>query len=182
MFPLKRFIALVLILFTMSCVEDSIHFSQIEDYRATPTFITSVSFFKVKPIQFFNELGVQEAERTDITDFKIFENDFLRKNLVQIDFNVEVRNEIGKDFTMQVEFQDENGNLTYRFQDINVEANNLDFKFEEAIDVTVNTNLKNTSKVKILVRMDNPNPPLNPFDEEEFQFKSSAKIYIDTGA
>jgi hypothetical protein len=163
-----------------SCSE-KLDFSQLEDYRITPEYTVSLTYFKITPIQFFNATGVQESERTDITDFRIFENSFSRNNLVKIDFHVKVKNQINKDFTMQVEFLDENRNLTYKFQDIDVSANNLNFDFTETIDVTSNANVKNTSKVKILVKINNTNPPLNPLDTSEFEFKSSAKIYIDTG-
>lgn len=180
MSPQRKIYPLLLILmFLFSCV-DKLDLSQIEDYNATPEYIASLTYFKVLPFQFFNQLGVQESERTDITDFRVFENDFLRKNLVKIDFFVEIKNEIDKDFTMQIEFLDNNNNLTHRFQDINVSANDLDYKFDETIEVSSNPNIKNTIKIKVTVKIDNPNPPLNPVDNSEFEFKSSAKIYIDT--
>ena len=176
----KKIISFILLFSILSCAE-TLDFSQIEDYRATPEYTFSLTYFKITPIQFFNQSGIQESERTDITDFRVFDNDFLRNNLVKIDFNVEVSNQINKGFTMEVAFLNENQGVTHKFQDIVVNSNTKNFKFLETIDVTTKPNVKNSTKIKIVVKMNNSNPPLSASDTSEFEFKSSAKIYIDTG-
>ena len=79
----KKIISFILLFSILSCAE-TLDFSQIEDYRATPEYTFSLTYFKITPIQFFNQSGIQESERTDITDFRVFDNDFLRNNLVKI--------------------------------------------------------------------------------------------------
>ena len=54
----------------ISCVDD-IDFSQIEDYYTVQEITSSLTYFTITPIQFFNQAGVQETERTDITDFLV---------------------------------------------------------------------------------------------------------------
>lgn len=177
---IKKIISFIILFALLSCSE-KLDFSQIEDYKATPEYTVSLTYFKIRPIHFFNQSGVQESERTDVTDFRVFENNFLRNNLVKVDFNVEIKNEIDKDFTIEATFLDSNNNLTHRFQNMNVNASDLNFKFNETIDVTLKPGVKNTTKVNIKIKVNNPNPPLIPTDTNEFEFKSSAKIYIDTG-
>lgn len=178
----RNALSFIVLFFIFSCSE-KLDFSQLEDYRITPEYTVSLTYFKVTPIRFFNPTtGIQESERTDVTDFKVFENNLLRNHLVKVDFDVKIKNEIDKDFTLEITFLDSNSNETHRFQDITVSASDLNFEFNETIDVTLKPSLKNTSKVKIRVKINNPNPPLSPSDTSEFEFKSSAKIYIDTGA
>ncbi|KGL62824.1 hypothetical protein [Polaribacter sp. Hel1_85] len=181
MTPKKIFPFLCCFFFIVSCT-DNLDFSQIEDYNATPEYTTSLTYFTVLPFQFFNQLGVQENEKTDITDFKIFENSYFRDNLVKIDFNVEIKNEFDRDFTIQIVFLNQNNSATHTFQEINVNANNLDYKFQETVEVSTNSNVKNTVKVRITVKIVNSTVQLDPADTSEFEFKSSAKIYIDTDA
>ena len=181
MAPKKIITLLFCFLCITSCVEE-LDFSQIEDYNATPVYEGSIAYFTIKPIQFFNQSGAQETERTDVTDFRIFDNSYLRKNLVKMDFHLEIKNEFDRGVTIQIEFLDDNSSPTHIFQEIKVDAKNLDYKFDESIEVSVNPNIKNTTKVKVYLKIDNPTTPLDPNDTSEFEFKSSAKIYIDTDA
>ena len=179
MFPKKYLNILFLFFISISCTNE-LDFSQIDDYSAKPEYIGAVTYFTVLPLQFFNQSGVQETERTDITDFKIFENDYLKKNLVKIDFNVEIKNEYNTAFVIQANLLDENGNDIYVFKELTVAANNLDYKFIETIEVSANPNIKNTAKVKVVVKFADSSVVVDPNAKTEFQFKSSVKIYLDT--
>ena len=178
MSPKKLIPILFCFLAITSCV-DNLDFSQIEDYSITPEYTVSLTYFTVLPFQFFNQAGVQESQKSDITEFRVFENSYTRKNLVKVDFSVEIKNEFDRDFTLQITFLDDNNNLTHRFNEIKVNANNLDYKFDETVEVRTNPNVKNTTKVSVDI-IDNSSLPIDPSDTTEFEFKSSAKIYIDT--
>ncbi len=168
-------------LLMISCVEE-LDFSQLDDYKATPEYVSSIAYFTIQPIQFFNQSGTQETEKTDVTDFRIFDNIYIRKNLVKIGFHVAIKNEFDRGFTIQIDFLDDNNNPTHKFKEIKVAAKNLNYKFDETIEVSANVNVINTKKVKVFVKIDDAATPLDPKDTSEFEFKSSAKIYIDTDA
>ena len=178
----KKILPLLFLYFTtVSCVDD-LDFDQINDYSVTPEFTTALTFFKILTFQFFNSAGIQESERTDITDLRIFDNSYVKDKLIKLDFNIDIKNEFDKVFIIQIEFLNQNNSLTYRFKEIIISANDLDFNFLEEIDVNSNQNVKNTSKVRINVKLANPLLPIDPNDTTELELKSSLKLYFDTDA
>jgi len=160
-----------------SCVKN-LDFSQIEEYSISPEYTVSLTYFTILPFQFFNKAGVQEAEKSDITDFRVFENSNVRDKLVKLHFYVEIKNEFDRDLTLQISFLDDNMNVTHRFNDLKVIANNLNYQFDETIDVSANPNIKSTTKVRVVV-IDNSAKPLNDSAKTEFEFKSSVNIYMN---
>ena len=102
--------------------------------------------------------------------------------MIKLDFNIEIKNEFDKVFIIQIEFLNQNNSLTHRFEEIKISANDLDFKFLEEIDVNSNQNVKNTTKVRINVKLENPLLPIDPNDTTELELKSSLKLYFDTDA
>jgi hypothetical protein len=176
---LKKLIPILFCFLAITSCVDNLDFSQIEDYSITPEYTVSLTYFTVLPFQFFNQFGIQESQKSDITEFRVFENSYTRKNLIKVDFSVEIKNEFDRDFTVQITFLDDNNNLTHRFNEIKVDANNLSYKFDETVEVRTNPNVKNTTKVRVDI-IDNSSEPIDHSDITEFEFKSSAKIYIDT--
>ena len=160
-----------------SCV-NNLDFSQIEEYSISPEYTVSLAYFTILPFQFFNQSGVQVTERSDITDFRIFENSYAKDNLLKLDFYVEVKNEFDRDLTIQISFLDDNMNVTHRFDDLKVDANNLNYKFNQTIAVSSNPNIKSTTKVKVVL-IDSSARPLDASAKTEFEFKSSVKIYMN---
>ena len=177
----KKLILLFFCFLAMSSCVDELDFSQADDYNITPENTVSLTYFTVLPFQFFNLSGVQESEKSDTTDFRLFDNSYIRDNLVKLDFNVEVKNEFNRSFTVQIVFLDANNNITHRFNEIKVGANNLNYIFFESIEIGTNQNIKNTTRVRVII-IDNLGTSLNPSDTTEFEFKSSVKLYLDTDA
>ena len=162
---------------TTSCVND-IDLSQIEEYSISPEYTVSLTYFTISPPEFFNGAGAQLPEISDITDFRGFENSYARDRLQKLDFNVEIKNEFDRDLTIQILFLDDNMNVTHRFDDLKVNANNLNYKFDETIEVSTNPNIKTTTKIKVVI-LDNSAGPLDVSAKTEFEFKSSVKIYMN---
>jgi hypothetical protein len=162
---------------TTSCVDD-LDFSQIEDYSISPEYTVSLTYFTILPPQFFNLAGVQLPEISDITDFRGFENSYARDKLLKLDFYVEIKNEFDRDLTIQISFLDDSMNVAHRFEDLKVNANNLNYKFEETIEVSTNPNIKTTTKVRVVI-IDQSASPLDASVKTEFEFKSSVKIYVN---
>jgi len=162
----------------MSCSQE-LDFNQVDDFSASPVLEVSVIDFTLLPVQFFNEMGQQDSTRTQTTDFLIFENNFVRNNIVRIEFNAEIINEIDKEFILELAFLDGNDNITHAFTPIEVPANTLITNFMETVNVQDNPIIKNTQRFRFSARFKNPNPPLRPSDPNRFILKSSAKIYIE---
>jgi hypothetical protein len=180
---MKSLNSLCLVLCTIlfiSCSQ-SLDFDQIDDYTTKPTFSTSLIFFTIRSNDFFTIAGmpaVTEIEQE--TDFKIFESSFIKNNLVQLDFDFEIRNEFNHDFTIEVSLLSENGNLIYKLQDLKVASNNLTFKQKDVIDIVTNPNIKNFTRVSVKLRLDDTTTLINASDVSTLTFKSAATIYIET--
>lgn len=175
----KALIYFTTLILITSCIQD-LDFDQINDFSLTPVFEGSLIGFSFTPRQFFDASGTLQTERTDTTGFFIFENDFIRKNLIRVEFNVEIINTIDNDFSIQIDFLDQNNNSTHTFKEIILNGNDDDFKFTETIDISPDSEIKNTSQLRITARVTSSNPPLDPSDINELLFKSSAKLFIRT--
>ena len=176
---LKRIVLFSCLFIVFSCAE-KLDLNQIEDYVATPTYTASLTYFKVSPDLFVNASGVvTNPEINDITDFRVFENDYIRKNLVKVDFNVEVNNLIDRNFDIEVALLNDNNVSVYNFSNLNVSANELNFTHDEEVDISLFPGIKNATKVRVIIRMQAGSSPLSPQDVSEFEFKSSAKMYLE---
>lgn len=175
---IKKLSAILFCFFVITSCVNNLDFSQIEDYSISPEYTVSLTYFTISPPQFFDQAGVQLPERSDITDFRVFENSYARDNLLKLDFYVEIKNEFDRDLTLQISFLDDNMNVTHRFNDLKVKANNLNYKFDETIEVRINPNIKSTTKFRVVI-IDNSAKPLDASAKTEFEFKSSVKIYMN---
>lgn len=182
MISLKNSTLLFCLIAFFSCA-DNLDFNQIDDYNITPEITSSLVYFALLPTQFFDSTGtVPISEISDVSVIKVFDNDFIRSKLVKADFNIEIKNEFDRDFTVQVDLLNENNSITHRFNELQIEANNLTFTDLQTVIVSANINVKNTRKIRITIKIENSTIPLNKDDTREFEFKSSATIYIDTDA
>ena len=175
---IKKLSAMLFCFFVITSCVNNLDFSQIEEYSISPEFTVSLAYFTISPPEFFNGAGAQLPKISDITDFRGFENSYARDKLLKLDFNVEIKNEFDRDLTIQISFLDDNMNVTHRFNDLKVNANNLNYTFDETIEVSTNPNIKTTTKIKVLI-LDNSAVPLDASAKTEFEFKSSIKIYVN---
>ena len=179
MISLKKLALFCCLIMFFSCAE-KLDLKQIEDYVATPTYTASLTYFKVTPSLFVNASGiVTDPEIIDVTDFRVFENDYIRKNLVKVDFNVEINNQIDRNFDIEVTMLNDNNVPVYNFSNLNVSANEINFTHEEEVDISLFPGIKSATKVRVVIRMQAGSSPLSPQDIEEFEFKSSAKLYLE---
>lgn len=163
-----------------SCV-DNLDFDQIDEYTYAPVYTSSLAYFKILPVQFFDVSGtIPVSEIIDETEFRIFDTTYIRDNIIRLAIDIETKNEIDSDFLVQINFLDDNNLITHQFNTIRVSANNLNHTFNESVQVSTNQNLLNTTKVSMTIRLDNPSPPLNPSDSSELELKSSITIYLDS--
>jgi len=179
---LKKISALFYCLFAvMSCVDD-LDFTQLENYKATPIYSVAAVHFTVLPFQFFEQSGNQMNEIREITDFNLFENDYIKNKIVKLEFNAEVLNEYDNDFILEVQLLNANYLPIFKFEKMSVSANDLAYQFKQTETLISNPSLINMRGLSITIKTNNPSLVLNPNDSTELQFKSFIKVYLDTDA
>ena len=179
---LKKISALFYCLFAvMSCVDD-LDFTQLENYKATPIYSVAAVHFTVLPFQFFEQSGNQMNEIREITDFNLFENDYIKNKTVKLEFNAEVLNEYDNDFILEVQLLNANYLPIFKLEKMSVSANDLAYKFKQTETLISNPSLINMRGLSITIKTNNPSLVLNPNDSTELQFKSFIKVYLDTDA
>lgn len=167
-------------LFLTSCSQN-LDFTQIDDFTSLPVYKTSLAYFKITPSKFLDPTTGNEIDLpADVSDFRIFEKEYVKKYLVKAVFNVEVKNELDRDVTIQAIFLDDSNNIIYQFNQINITANDLDFKYEETVDVSTNQNIVNATRISVKINLTPSTTPLSPTDTSELEFKSTATIFIET--
>ena len=183
-YPLKfpKNIALIFSLFILISCAESLDFKQIEAYTLKPVFTTALVSFKAKPIQFFDSSGtIQKNSVSDVFEFKGFDENYLRNNVVKLIFNAEFKNEFDRDVTIQVDFLNRNNIIIYSFSPIFVESFDVNpAPFEEEIIIANNLQVLNATQVKITASLENTTTQLNPTDTSEFDFKSSVTLFIES--
>ena len=174
----KSFFLWLLIIF--SCTEN-LDFNQVRAYVATPIYTSSLTYFTVLPAHFVDPTGTIVAQEiSDVSDFKIFENIYIRNNVVKIDFDIEIKNEFDRGFTVKIDLLNSNNSSVYRFENLNISSRDLSFRHKEEIEIVANLAIKSTTKVRITIEIEQNTTPLSPKDLSEFEFKSSASVYIES--
>ena len=115
---------------------------------------------------------------SDVSDFRILENPYLRDNLQKIIIDIEVKNEITRDFTAVTEFLDDNGTVIYTLSTLNVPPQNEAFTYQESIEVRLNPIILNTRKTRTSVTISGAAKPLIENDPRAFELKSAGTYFI----
>ncbi len=174
-----KIVSFVFGFFLLTSCSETLDFDQIEDYVYEPIFTSALTFFSVSPFQFFNPSGVQEIEITHIDDFQAFQKDFVKKNVVKVDFNAAYKNEFDRDVTIIFEFLDSNMDLVYLAKPIFVEANNINPPaYLEEIIIADYPDILNANFIRVKAAIEDTGTQMNPNDDSDFEFKSSITLYI----
>ncbi|MGY0408178.1 MAG: hypothetical protein ACWIPJ_07480 [Polaribacter sp.] len=176
MSKLKKSVFFFLLCLLVSCSQ-KLDFNQIDNYKSTPSYSISLSYFTVKASNF---TAISSSEISETTEFRIFENNLIGDNLVKLDFDYKIKNEFNRDFTMEITLLDNNDVLIYKLKDLKIAAKNLIFKQKEEIDLKVNPNVRNFTKVKVVIRLDNATIPITTSDLGDINFQSSATVHLET--
>lgn len=178
-FPKNIFYLLFILLFC-SCSQ-KLDFNQLDDYFNKPVFTSSLAFFSINNNNFIETPGTPAVtEIEELTEFRIFENTFFKDNLTQLKFNFELINEFNRDFKIEISLLNNNNLLIYKLEDLDIAANNRNFKQEEVLDVLQNPNVINFTKVLIVISLDDSTTPIDPLDVGVLDFKSSVTVFLET--
>ncbi|QTE23983.1 hypothetical protein [Polaribacter cellanae] len=171
----KKIFFLTVSLLFFSCYQ-SLDFDQIEDYVIKPSYTFALATFSVNSLVFTSSPITEVREKTN---FEIFKNSFFKDNSVRLDFEFEVINEINRDFVLELTLLDENDVEIYKLQDLNIAANKRDFKQKEIINITLNPNVKDFTRVEVVVRLGDPTIPMSTLDSGTIKLKSAASVYLE---
>lgn len=179
-FP-KNIVLILSLLIVVSCSE-TLDFKQIEAYKLKPVLTAALVSFNAKPIQFFDANGtIQKNNISDIFEFKGFDENYIRNNVVKLVFNAEFKNEFDRDVTIQVDFLNSSNIIIYSFSPIFVESFDVNPPpYEEEIIIAKNLSVLNATQVKITASLENTTTQLNPNDPSEFDFKSSVTFFMES--
>jgi hypothetical protein len=176
---LRHFGFLFSFILFFSCSQ-SLDFDQTEAYTIKPEISASFVFFKVNAINFIPSAGSQAiTEVIKIIDFNVFESNFIKENTVKLDFEFEVKNEFNRNISIEISLLDANNNLMYKFKDLKINANNLNFKQKEIINIATNQNLKNFTRVLFTTRLEGKSVPIVVSNLDTIEFKSAFVIHLE---
>lgn len=118
MVDFKHLVFRVLLIFSFflaqACFED-VDFDQPTDVILNPVFDVSVAFFEIEASQFV-ETGMEAPFVNDsITDIDIFQDDFIRDNLVKAELTFSANNTINRSFILRFDFFDNENQLQHTF-------------------------------------------------------------------
>ena len=160
-----------------------VDFDQIEDFSTKPIFKTTLVYFTLNQVNFFNSINSAEITTpvNSTSSFLSLKSSFVRNNLSSAEFEFEIENQFNRGFTVNVEFLDDNNNITHFFDTFVISANDLNFKRKEFIYVSGNQNFLSSTKVKVSVVLSpNNSNPINPNIEQKLVFKSAGTFFIKT--
>ena len=174
-----RIASLLILLISFSCVKD-VDFDQSAGFTITPVYNSAFTYFTATPASFFDSTGtVQQDSITDVGQIDFFQNQYVEESLVQLDFLVEASNQFSRDISIAIQFQDSSGLPLYTLTPIVVLANQNDYSYTEVIDLRINQQVFNTTRVLITASVQDTGVPLNPTDTSEFKFESALVFYIE---
>ena len=169
----------LLLLFSLACSE-TLDFNQVEDFEHRPVIKTPLVYFALDSNDFIDPVSGAENVNpvSDVSDFRILENAYLRDNLDKIIIDIEGKNEMPRDFTVEIAFLDDNGTIIYTLNPLNIPAQNEAFDFQETIEVRLNPIILNARKTRTSVTISGAATPLIENDLRAFVLKSAGTYFI----
>lgn len=98
----------------MFCCTKPVDFDQAKDLEIAPVIESSIIFYNANAGDFF--IGGSEVNTaSDFAEIDIFRNTFVRDNLIKAEFVFETKNSINRPYSLEVNFEDVNGNVLETF-------------------------------------------------------------------
>jgi hypothetical protein len=187
MIKLPKMLSVILgIILFLSCTS-SLDFDQLNQY--SPNQAVSVPFinFTINDTNF--ETPISPALVPSIfnkSDIKIFDSTFLKQRAVQLEFDFEIKNDINRNFTIEIilreaDFDDSNpltdGREVHRLA-LNVGASNHGFTENIFITKADFPDIVNFLRVEIKLTLQDDTIPIDSIDAGELKFKSGLTVYL----
>lgn len=166
-----------------SCMKH-VDFDQVDDFSATPVFKSSLVYFTLNQVNFFDVVNSVEivSSINDVSGFTILKSSFVRNNLIRAELNFEINNQFNRRFTVNIEFLDDYNTITHTFNPPVVSANNEEYTFKEKIEIANNQLFLSSTKVRVSIKLSpsNDGSVIDPNVEQTLVFKSAGTFYLKT--
>ena len=177
---LKKVAVILNLIIITSCAE-SLDFDQVNDFVLKPIFTSALTYFTVQPFQFFDDTGVQENSIEETSEIDLFQDSTIVDNVVKMVFNAEFKNEFDRDVSILVDFLNDQDLPVFSFAPIFAESEDVNPEpYEDEIILAYNPDIYNAVKIRVRAFLENTGTQMNPFDNSEFEFKSSITFFIES--
>ena len=177
---LKIYSTALMTIFFLSCSQP-LDFKQLEEYTIMPSISSSLVFFSIDASNFNTIISGIPAttEVNETSDFKLLENSFIKQNLVQLDFNFEIKNEFNRDFLLDVNLLDADSNTIHKvFEGFEIRGNSLDISAEVLLIIEDFPQVVNFTKVQFIIGLKDTITILDASNLSKIECKSSLVIRL----
>ena len=178
---IKKIIPLLLLFVITSCVKD-VDFEQAEDLSISPIVESSLIFFNFPASEFSEPTGTAIVTVSDDLELDVFNEEFIRDNLIRAEFFFEVTNSIDRNFRADVILYDENNQVVHTFNIDTTPNGNTEVvtTHTEVFEDTSLEQLKNTVRLELILNMF-PSPTGIPLDQNSqgtIKMRSKATLFF----
>ena len=177
---LKIYSTALMTIFFLSCSQP-LDFKQLEEYKIMPSISSSLVYFSIDASNFNTIIsGIPAAtEVNETTDFKLLENSFIKQNLVQLDFNFEIKNEFNRVFLLDVNLLDSESNTIHKlFEGFEISGNTLRISEEVLLIIEDFPQVVNFTKIQFIIGLKDTTVTLDASNLSKIECKSSLVIHL----
>ena len=179
---LKIYSTALMTIFFLSCSQP-LDFKQLEEYTIMPSISSSLVFFSIDAANFNTIIsGIPAAtEVNETTDFKLLENSFIKQNLVQLDFNFEIKNEFNRVFLLDINLLDAQSNTIHKvFDGFEISGNALKISAEMVLIIEDFPEVVNFTKVQFILGLKDTTKILDATSLSKIECKSSLVMHLES--
>jgi hypothetical protein len=179
---LKIYSTALMTIFFLSCSQP-LDFKQLEEYTIMPSISSSLVFFSIDAANFNTIIsGIPAAtEVNETTDFKLLENSFIKQNLVQLDFNFEIKNEFNRVFLLDINLLDAQSNTIHKvFDGFEISGNALKISAEVVLIIEDFPEVVNFTKVQFILGLKDTTKILDATSLSKIECKSSLIMHLES--
>ena len=177
---LKIYSTAIITIFFLSCSQP-LDFEQLEEYTIKPSISSSLVFFSIDASSFNTIIsGIPTStEVNETTDFKLLNNSFIKQNLVQLDFNFEIKNEFNRVFLLDVNLLDSESNTIHKlFEGFEISGNTLRISEEVLLIIEDFPQVVNFTKIQFIIGLKDTTVTLDASNLSRIECKSSLVIHL----
>ena len=166
----------------LSCSQP-LDFKQLEEYKIMPSISSSLVYFSIDASNFNIIIsGIPAAtEVNETTDFKLLENSFIKQNLVQLDFNFEIKNEFNRVFLLDINLLDAQSNTIHKvFDEFEISGNALKISEEVVLIIKDFPEVVNFTKVQFILGLKDTTKILDATSLSKIECKSSLVMHLES--
>ena len=162
-----------------SCLEN-VDFDQINELNFRPVIKTTLVYFTVNQTDFLDNT-TEIGSVADISPFTFLKSTFVQDNLLKAELEFQIVNNFNRTFTVNIEFLDDNDDVTHGFKEFEINANQQHFNQIETIIIATNQMFLSSTKVKIIVGLSpsTNGSVLDPDNPQTLEFNSAGTYYLN---